>query len=183
MDKTFIGNNGITAYVRPVENFLRRLYYRSKNDSKATFTGLYKALSWPKLIEYAALKVLGNQGAYTAGIDNITKGIFLRTFHKQIEEIIKEIKSGSSPLAVLRVYIPKPGKTEKRPLGIPALRDRVKQEAIRMILEAIYEPTFKRNSVGFRRGFSTQDALKECWCYMQPVKKMQYVLEFDKCYA
>jgi len=174
-----IGNDKITAYVKPVENFLKRLYFRSRKDPKAVFTGLYKELKWPKLLTYAALRILGNQGAYTEGIDNVTKGLFLRTFEQQIKDIQAEIKEGIDPLAVRRAWIPKPGKTEKRPLGIPALRDKVIQEAIRLILEAIYEPTFKRNSVGFRCGFSTQDALKDCWAYMQPKKKMQYVLEFD----
>lgn len=174
-----VRDDRITAYVVPVENFLKKLYYRSVNDPKATFTSLYKELEWPRLLSYAALRVLGNSGAYTAGIDKVAKGIFLKTFDKQIEDIRKEIVAGIDPLAVRRVWIPKPGKTEKRPLGIPTLKDKVIQEAIRLMLEAIYEPTFKRNSVGFRCGFSTQDALKDCWALMQPKKKMQYVLEFD----
>jgi len=174
-----ISDDRITVYVKPVESFLKRLYYRSVDDPKAVFYGLYKELNNTNLLCYAALKILGNQGAYTAGIDKIAKGIFLRTFDKQILDIQKDIIKGIKPLAVERVYIPKPGKTEKRPLGIPAIKDKVIQEAIRLMLEAIYEPTFKRNSVGFRCGFSTQDALKDCWAYMQPCKKMQYVLEFD----
>ncbi len=168
----------VTAYVEPVDNFLNRLYNRSKQfNGNADFTKLHKALTWPKLLSYAALNILGNSGAYTPGVDGITKGIFLRTFEKQIEEIRKIVKS-YSPKEVFRVFIPKPN-GEKRPLGILVLRDRVIQEAVRMMLEAIYEPVFRDESWGFRTGRSTQDCLKNCMVALQPRRKMQYVLEFD----
>ncbi len=174
-----IDSESISAYVRPVENFLDRIYNRSKrNNGKNIFSRLAKALTWPRLIVCAALKVLANSGSYTPGVDSVTKGIFMRTFEKQVEIIKEMIKKGYRPGDVLRVYIPKPN-GDKRPLGIAILRDRIIQEMYRMILEAIYEPHFLPESHGFRIGRSTQDCLKDCMSYVQPNKKMYYVLEFD----
>jgi RNA-directed DNA polymerase len=60
---------------------------------------------------------------------------------------------------VRRVYIPKPNSEKKRPLGIPTLLDRIVQEALRMILEPIWEVDFSRHSYGFRPNRSTYDAI------------------------
>ena len=62
-------------------------------------------------------------------------------------------------MPVKRVYIPKPNSEKKRPLGIPTLRDRIVQEALRMILEPIWEADFSRHSYGFRPNRSTYDAI------------------------
>jgi RNA-directed DNA polymerase len=62
------------------------------------------------------------------------------------------------PDAVKRVWIPKPGSTEQRPLGIPTVRDRVVQAALRLVLEPIFENDFHAHSYGFRPGRSAQQA-------------------------
>jgi len=171
--------DGIVAFVKPVENFRNRLFNRSRrNKGLNIFSDLHKVLTWPRLLSYAALNVLSNQGAYTCGVDGISKGLFMRTFDHQIQTIRKMLKDGYRPSEVFRVYIPK-ANGDKRPLGIPILRDRVIQEAYRLILEPIFEAHFVPNSHGFRVGYSTQDSIKDCWSYMQPVKKFRYVLEFD----
>jgi group II intron reverse transcriptase/maturase len=81
-----------------------------------------------------------------------------------IDNIVIEIKSGKFRFSpVRRVYIPKPGSERKRPLGIPTLKDRIVQEAIRLILESIYEPIFEKHyfsNYGFRPNKSCHDALK-----------------------
>jgi RNA-directed DNA polymerase len=64
------------------------------------------------------------------------------------------------PQAIRRHYIPKPGSQEKRPLGIPTVRDRVVQTALRMVLEPIFERDFARHSYGFRPGRGCKDALR-----------------------
>jgi len=86
-------------------------------------------------------------------------------FEKQLPESIWELsdqlRAGKyRPQAVRRVYIPKPGSTEKRPLGIPAVRDRVVQAAVVNVIEPIFERDFAEHSYGFRPGRGCKDALR-----------------------
>lgn len=71
------------------------------------------------------------------------------------------LKGNASP--VRRVYIPKPGTTEQRPLGIPAVYDGVCQQALRNRLEPIFEPVLDDSRVGYRPGRSAKDALRKVW--------------------
>src|SRR5690606_41042129 len=64
------------------------------------------------------------------------------------------------PKPVKRVWIPKPGSPEKRPLGIPVVRDRVAQTALRMVVEPIFETRFAEHSYGFRPGRGCKNALR-----------------------
>lgn len=175
-----ISEEKIVVYAKAVEQTLDKLFRSSERDSDKCFDKLYDLLTWPRLLGLAAIKVLGNSGAYTAGVDSIEKGQFMATFDNQIKHIRKDLLAhdGYKPGAVLRRFIPKKN-GKLRPLGIPNLRDRVVQEAIRMILEPILEPCFQRDSHGFRIGHSTQDCRKDIMPYLDPHKKMQYVLEGD----
>ena len=103
-------------------------------------------------------KVQANGGA--GGVDQETIGVFARTAGKRIEELSRQLREGRYvPQPVRRVMIPKPGTTQERPLGIPTIRDRVVQTALRMVLEPIFERDFARESFGFRPGRSCQQAL------------------------
>ncbi len=73
----------------------------------------------------------------------------------------KQLEGDSyQPQPVKRVWIPKPGSAEKRPLGIPTVRDRVVQTALKMVIEPIFEREFAPHSYGFRPGRSCHDALR-----------------------
>lgn len=89
-----------------------------------------------------------NPGSLTRGTDRKTiDGTSLQS----LKALQDKVLTGGYPWgSIRRVWIPKPGRSEKRPLGIPDFQDRVVQEVIRMILEAIYEPRFKDSSHGFR---------------------------------
>jgi group II intron reverse transcriptase/maturase len=97
----------------------------------------------------------------SAGVD----GVSLEDVESQgiltfLTEIAEDLKAGRyRPKPVLRVYIPKPD-GRKRPLGIPTVRDRVVQQACRIVIEPIFEANFQDNSYGFRPRRSAQDALK-----------------------
>ena len=106
----------------------------------------------------ATAKVVGNQGA--AGVDHVTVEQFLHSVDANLKDLGDQLRQGSyQPQAIRRVYIPKPGSTEQRPLGIPTVRDRVVQTAIVYVLEPIFERDFAPTSYGFRPGRGAQQAL------------------------
>jgi RNA-directed DNA polymerase len=103
--------------------------------------------------------VRANGGA--GGVDRQTIGMFERVAVEQVTRLSHELREDRyRPQPVRRVMIPKPGTSEKRPLGIPAVRDRIVQAALRMVLEPIFERDFARESFGFRPGRSCHQALE-----------------------
>lgn len=106
----------------------------------------------------SARKVLGKAGA--AGVDGQTVEDFDEQSSEELRRLHQELREDSyRPAAVRRVWIPKPGSPEKRPLGIPAVRDRVVQTALVHVIEPILDNTFHERSFGFRRGRSCHQAL------------------------
>jgi RNA-directed DNA polymerase len=105
-------------------------------------------------------RVRANHGA--AGVDHQTIAMFEQHLEANLEKVAAELKEGSyRPREVRRHWIPKPGKkNEKRPLGIPTVRDRVVQAALCNVIEPIYERDFAEQSYGFRPGRSCKDALR-----------------------
>lgn len=104
-------------------------------------------------------KVLGNKGA--AGVDRQTVGDFAEQQREEIQRLHQELRDGTyRPAPVLRSWIPKPGSSEKRPLGIPTVRDRVVQTAMVHVIEPILDATFHERSFGFRHGRGCHHALR-----------------------
>ena len=96
------------------------------------------------------------------GIDNQTIGRFEARLEENLKWIQDNLKKGTyTPQSIKRVWIPKPGSREKRPLGIPTVRDRVVQTALRNVLEPIFEHGFAENSYGFRPNRGAKDALRQ----------------------
>jgi RNA-directed DNA polymerase len=151
------------------------------------FQDLWHLLCRQEWIDAALTKVLTNTGAKTAGGDGVTKAA-LETEPKRhafIQQLREELKTGRyAPTPVRRTWIPKPGKAEKRPLGIPTLKDRVVQELLRMLLEPIWESDFLDCSQGFRPRRRTMDCIAECYSRIQPRIKCYWIIEGDirKCF-
>lgn len=104
-------------------------------------------------------KVKAKRGA--AGVDHETVEMFERETEANLERLSKKLEEGRyEPQAVRRKYISKPGSKEERPLGIPTVRDRVVQGALRHVLEPIFERDFAEHSYGFRPGRGCKDALR-----------------------
>jgi RNA-directed DNA polymerase len=102
--------------------------------------------------------VLANRGA--AELDRESCDQFAEHLGEELEKLGHAMREHRyKPWPVRRVYIPKPDTTKQRPLGIPAVRDRVAQQAVRQILEPIWEPIFSADSYGFRPGRSPHDAV------------------------
>jgi RNA-directed DNA polymerase len=94
-------------------------------------------------------------------VDHISVEQFANNLDKNLEELTEALRLGRyQPTTIRRVYIPKPGSREQRPLGIPTVRDRVVQGAIRHVIEPIFEKQFALHSYGFRPKRCCKDALR-----------------------
>jgi len=114
----------------------------------------------PTTLRKAFAKVKANHGA--AGVDHQTLAMFESRLDENLDELHRLLKEGRyRPQAVRRKWIPKPGKKqEERPLGIPTVRDRVAQTALRLVMEPIFERDFAEQSYGFRPKRGCKDALR-----------------------
>ena len=144
--------------MKPTSEILARMERSSSNHPNGTFTRLYRYLLREDIYMEAYKNLYANYGASTRGIDNDTADGFSEEY---VQFIIRELADLSyQPKPVRRVCIPKRnGKV--RPLGIPSFRDKLVQDAIRQVLQSIYEPIFSYNSHGFRPNRSCHTALKQ----------------------
>jgi RNA-directed DNA polymerase len=98
----------------------------------------------------------------SAGSDQQSVQGFERDLERNLKQLHEELRTGSyRPRPIRRQYIQKAGSSEKRALGIPAVRDRVVQRALQMVIEPIFERQFTPHSYGFRPGRGCKDALRE----------------------
>lgn len=120
---------------------------------------LIDKVSAPRVLLRAFEQVKANGGA--AGVDHQTIAMYEQRLEQHTEYLARTLKDGSyQPAAVKREWIPKPGSKEKRPLGIPTVRDRVVEKAMQDTLEPIFEREFAEQSYGFRPGRGCKDALR-----------------------
>lgn len=114
----------------------------------------------PETLVAAHKRVSRNRGA--AGVDNMTIDRYNKNLAHHQATLHQQLKDGTyQPQAVRRTYISKPGSKETRTLGIPCVRDRIVQTALKQVLEPVFEATFADCSYGFRPGRSCKDALRE----------------------
>lgn len=120
---------------------------------------LIDKVSAPRVLRWAFAMVAKNGGA--AGVDHQTIAMYAERVEQHTEYLSRTLKEESyQPAAVRRVMIPKPGSKEKRPLGIPTVRDRVVQKALLATMEPIFEREFAAQSYGFRPARGCKDALR-----------------------
>jgi RNA-directed DNA polymerase len=112
-----------------------------------------------RTLKAAFLQVAANEGA--AGVDHVTIAMFEDRLDEELRNLSEQLRTGTyRPQLIRRHYIPKPGTQELRPLGIPTVRDRVVQTAVRMVIEPIFEQEFAEQSYGFRPKRGCKDALR-----------------------
>jgi RNA-directed DNA polymerase len=137
-----------------------KLYLAAKRSPGRRFHALWDRIHRRDVLERTWQQVRSNRGS--AGVDRITiteieergVGVFL-------DELQRELAEGRyRPLPVRRVQIPKPGRSETRPLGIPSVKDRVVQTAAKIVIEPIFEADFRGCSFGFRPKRSAHDAME-----------------------
>jgi RNA-directed DNA polymerase len=141
----------------------RKLSLRATKEPQHRFGDLYALLTHRDWLAQAYAHVKTNTGAQTPGVDGVARRLFEVDLESNLETLRQELKAGTFvPLPVRRTTIEErkaDGRIKERRLGIPALRDRIVQEGLRMILEPIYEADFSRHSYGFRPNRSTKDAV------------------------
>lgn len=143
-----------------VLDFQRKIYQKAKQEKEYRFYVLYDKIKLPHFLRQAYNLCKKNKGS--AGVDNIT---FDKIEESGVEEFLKSIARELTeftykPQAVLRVNIPK-GDGKTRPLGIPTIKDRVIQMAVKLAVEPIFEADFEESSYGFRTSRSAHDAVGE----------------------
>ena len=137
--------------MKPTIEILTRLQENSKNNHDEVFTKLFRYLLRPDIYYVAFQNLYANNGAGTRGVDDDTADGFSED---KVNQIIEALENGTyEPKPVRRTYIKKKN-GKMRPLGLPAFTDKLVQDIIRMVLQAIYEPVFSDYSHGFRPGRS-----------------------------
>lgn len=146
--------------MKPTTEILARISQNSLANKEEVFTKLYRYLLRPDIYFVAYKNLYANSGAATKGVNEDTADGFSEA---KIDSIIKALADETyQPMPVRRTYIQKKNNRKKlRPLGIPTFTDKLVQEVLRMILEAVYEPIFLDVSHGFRPKRSCHTALKQ----------------------
>ena len=157
----------------------KRIYRASQRGDVKTFRRLQKLMmkSWSAKCLAVRRVTQDNTGKKTAGVDG-QKSLT----PKQRLNLVNKLNLGAKASPTRRVWIPKPGREEKRPLGIPTMKDRALQALVKLALEPEWEARFEPNSYGFRPGRSCQDAIGAIFNAIR--SKAKYVLDADiaKCF-
>jgi RNA-directed DNA polymerase len=143
-----------------VQALQRKLSEKAKREPRYRFYALYDKIWREDVLAHAYAVAKANQGA--PGVDGETfAGIEAAGREAWLARLAQEVRTGTyRPQAVRRVLIPKAGGGE-RPLGIPTIRDRVVQTAVKLILEPIFEVDLEPNAYGYRPGRSARDAIQQ----------------------
>ena len=142
-----------------IQELQTKLCQKAKQDREFRFYALYDKVYRKDIIEHAYHLVKANKGA--PGIDGITFEALEQGAERYLDAITEELKNKTyKPLPVRRVYIPK-SDGSMRPLGIPTIKDRVVQMAVKLVIEPIFEADFHDCSYGFRPGRDAHQAMDE----------------------
>jgi RNA-directed DNA polymerase len=164
---------------RYVFKLQKRIYKASQRGDVKAVRRLQKTLmkSWYARILAVRRVTQDNQGKKTAGVDGV-KSLSPEARWK----LVSNLKLGSKSKPTRRVWIPKPGTDEKRPLGIPTMYDRGVQALVKMALEPEWEAQFEPNSYGFRPGRSCHDAIEAIFKSIKCKSKFVLDADISKCF-
>ena len=153
--------------MKPTSEILERMKRNSGEHPEGVYTRLYRYLLREDIYMTAYNNLYANNGAGTKGVDDDTADGFSVEY---VQQMIEELKTlNYSPKPVRRTYLKKKN-GKMRPLGIPSFKDKLVQDAVRQILESIYEPIFSDFSHGFRPNRSCHTALKQASKYFRGTK-------------
>jgi RNA-directed DNA polymerase len=166
---------------RNVYRLQKRIYRAARRGDWKRVHSLQRLLlrSWSARCLAVRQVTQDNRGKRTAGVDGVTA-----LTPRQRKELVKKLRDISSWTAdpIRRIYIPKPGKTEKRGLGIPTMRDRAMQALVKLALEPEWEAQFEPNSYGFRPGRCAHDAIEAIFKSIRLKPKYALDTDIEKCF-
>jgi RNA-directed DNA polymerase len=164
---------------RRVYKLQKRIYRASNRGDVKAVRRLQKTLmkSWSARALSVRRVTQDNTGKKTAGVDGI-KSLSPAARLK----LVNNLKLGSKVSPTRRVWIPKPGTEEKRPLGIPTMKDRTLQALVKLALEPEWEARFEPNSYGFRPGRSCLDAIEAIFSAIRLKPKFVLDADISKCF-
>jgi RNA-directed DNA polymerase len=161
-----------------VLHFQRKLHEWSSNDDQRRFHDLWNLVCDPATLVVAWSRVSRNRGSRTAGVDAATRRhVEARGVDQFLCELREELRAGTfRPLPVRERMIPKRD-GRKRRLGIPTLKDRVVQMALKLVMEPIFESDFYPSSYAYRPGRRAQDAIAEI--HLFTTRSYEWIVETD----
>ena len=164
---------------RVVFRLQKRIYLASLRGDSRQVRQLQKLLSKSRSARLLAVRKVtqDNQGKQTAGVDGV-KALTAKQRLRLSDTI--HLRQRAKPLR--RVWIPKPGSTEKRPLGIPVMQDRALQALLKLVLDPKWEARFEPNSYGFRPGRSAHDAISAIYNCINQRAKWVLDADIEKCF-
>lgn len=162
----------------------KRIYRASQRGNTRQVEKLQKLLLKSEAARMLAVRRVtqDNQGKKTAGVDGVKSVPVQQRFLLVKQLHPKHWKPRKHPPPVRRVWIPKPGKAEKRPLGIPTMMERAKQALVKMALEPAWEAVFEPNSYGFRPGRSCHDAIEAIFLSIRCKPKFVFDADIKGCF-
>jgi RNA-directed DNA polymerase len=168
----------VEAAQERVLHFQRKLHEWASNDAERRFRDLWNLVCDPATLVVAWSRVSRNRGSRTAGIDAATRRhVEALGVERFLRELRDELKAGEfRPLPVRERMIPKPDGRRRR-LGIPTLKDRVVQMALKLVLEPIFETGFYPSSYAYRPGRRAQDAIAEIHYFT--TRTYEWIVETD----
>lgn len=164
---------------KTISRLQQRIYKASLNNETRIINRLQRRLISSEFARAISIKRVTelNRGRKTPGVDRI-----IVTSQKEKLKLLKNLKLDGKSLPIRRIYIPKPGRSEKRPLGIPSIEDRAKQMLVKLALEPEWEVKFEPNSYGFRPGRSCHDAIRAIYLSLRGKKRYVLDADIDKCF-
>jgi group II intron reverse transcriptase/maturase len=155
---------------------LTRIGEKARKEPKTCFTSIYHFVTDQEHLRDCYKQT---ERKKAAGVDGVTKEKYGEDLESNLQDLSERLaRMGYRPKPVLRRYIPKPGTTKKRPLGLPSFEDKLVQKAQAKVLEQIYEADFLDCSYGYRPGRTQHQALDKLGRIIQG-QKINYVVDAD----
>jgi RNA-directed DNA polymerase len=155
-----------------------KLHRWATDDPGRRFDDLFNLVYDPAVLVVAWARVRGNRGKRSAGVDGIRPDAIFSAEEEFLPRLREDLKARQfAPMPVRERMIPKPGSSKRRRLGIPTVRDRTVQAALKLVLEPIFEADFKPCSYGFRPRRRAHDAIAEIHQFAS--RSYEWVLEGD----